>query len=59
MYLQLGLGEWAGGQHLLLGLDDGDVVGQRLLGTHLAVGVPRKHDLDLDAEHALKREGRK
>ena len=56
--LQLGLREGAGGQHLLLGLDNGDVVGQRLLGAHLAVRVPGKHDLDLDAKHALKGEGR-
>ena len=46
--LHLGLGEGAGGQDLVLGLHDGDVVGQGLLGAHLAVGVPREHDLDLE-----------
>ena len=38
---------------LLLGLDDGDGVGQGLLGTGLALGVGAAHDLDLDAQHAL------
>merc|ERR1719291_258368 len=49
----LGLREGVGGQSLLLGLHDGHVVGQRLLGADLAAGIPRQHDLDLDAEHPL------
>lgn len=38
---------------LLLGLDDGDSVGQRLLGTGLALGVRAPHDLDLDTQNTL------
>lgn len=38
---------------LLLGLDDGDGVGERLLGTGLALGVGAAHDLDLDTENTL------
>jgi hypothetical protein len=38
---------------LLLGLNDGDGVGQRLLGTSLALGVGAAHDLDLDTQDTL------
>ena len=38
---------------LLLGLDDGNGVGESLLGTGLALGVGAAHDLDLDSEHTL------
>ena len=38
---------------LLLGLDDGDSVGQGLLGTGLALGVGAAHDLDLDTQDTL------
>ena len=38
---------------LLLGLDDGDGVRERLLGAGLALGVAAAHDLDLDTEHTL------
>jgi hypothetical protein len=38
---------------LLLGLDDGDGVGERLLGTGLALGVGAAHDLDLDTQDTL------
>ena len=38
---------------LLLGLDDGDGVGERLLRASLALGVAAAHDLDLDTEHTL------
>lgn len=41
---------------LLLGLDDGDGVGQRLLGAGLSVGVGAAHDLDLDTEDTLAQE---
>lgn len=41
---------------LLLGLDDGDGVGERLLGTGLALGVGAAHDLDLDTQHTLSEE---
>lgn len=41
---------------LLLGLDDGDGVGEGLLGTGLALGVGAAHDLDLDAQHTLSEE---
>lgn len=38
---------------LLLGLDDGDGVGQGLLGSGLALGVRATHDLDLDTQNTL------
>lgn len=38
---------------LLLGLDDGDGVGQGLLGTSLTLGVGTTHDLDLDTQDTL------
>lgn len=41
---------------LLLGLDDGDRVGERLGGAGLALGVGATHDLDLDTEHTLAEE---
>lgn len=41
------------GNNILLGFEDGDHVWQRLLGTHLAGRVMRKHNLDLDSEHTL------
>lgn len=41
---------------LLLGLDDGDGVGESLLGTGLALGVGAAHDLDLDTQHTLSEE---
>ena len=41
---------------LLLGLDDGDGVGQGLLGTGLALRVGSAHDLDLDTEDTLAQE---
>lgn len=40
-------------KRVFLGLDDGDVVGQRALRSDLAGGVPWQHDLDLDAQHSL------
>lgn len=40
-----------GGEDLLFGLHDADMVRQRLLGTNLTTGVPWKHDLNLDTEH--------
>lgn len=41
---------------LLLGLDDGDGVGEGLLGAGLALGVGTAHDLDLDTEDTLAKE---
>ena len=41
---------------LLLGLDDGDGVGESLLGAGLALGVGAAHDLDLDTEDTLAEE---
>jgi len=41
---------------LLLGLDDGDRVGESLLGTVLTVGVGTTHNLDLDTENTLAEE---
>ena len=38
---------------LLLGLDDGDGIGQRLLGAGLALRVRAAHDLDLDTQDTL------
>lgn len=38
---------------LLLGVEDGDGVRQRLLGTSLALGVGAAHDLDLDSQDTL------
>ena len=38
---------------LLLGLNDGDGVGESLLGTGLALGVRAAHDLDLDTQDTL------
>lgn len=38
---------------LLLGVDDGDGVGESLLGTALALGVSTAHDLDLDTQDTL------
>jgi len=36
---------------ILLRLEDGDHVGHRDLGAHLALGIPRKHDLHGDTDH--------
>jgi hypothetical protein len=44
---RLGLREGVGGQDLLLRLDNGDTVGQRLLGTNLASRIPRQHNFHL------------
>jgi len=41
---------------LLLGLDDGDGVGERLGGAGLALGVGAAHDLDLDTQDTLSEE---
>lgn len=41
---------------LLLGLNDGDGIGQCLLRTSLAFRVGATHDLDLDTEHTLTEE---
>jgi hypothetical protein len=41
---------------LFLGFDDGNGVGERLLGTGLALGVRTSHDLDLDTEHTLAKQ---
>lgn len=41
-----------GGQGLLLGLHNANVVRQGLLGADLTAGVPGQHDLHLDAQHA-------
>lgn len=41
---------------LLLGLDDGDGVGESLLGAGLALGVGAAHDLDLDTQDTLSEE---
>lgn len=41
---------------LLLGVDDGDGVGEGLLGTRLALGVGAAHDLDLDTQDTLAEE---
>ena len=38
---------------LLLGLDNGDHVGQWLGRSGAAFGIPGKHDLDLDTEYTL------
>lgn len=38
---------------LLLGLDDGNGIGESLLGTSLALGVGTTHDLDLDTQDTL------
>ena len=44
--MELGLGERAGGDDLLFWLDDGNVVGERSLGSVLALRIPRQHNLD-------------
>ena len=44
--VELGLGERAGGDDLLFWLDDGNVVGERSLGSVLALRIPRQHNLD-------------
>lgn len=41
---------------LLLGLDNGDGIGEGLLGTSLALGVGAPHDLDLDTQDTLSEE---
>jgi hypothetical protein len=41
---------------LLLGLDNGDGVGESLLGAGLALGIRTAHDLDLDTEDTLAEE---
>jgi len=41
---------------LFLGVDDGDGVGEGLLGTGLAFGVATAHDLDLDTQDTLSEE---
>merc|ERR1712062_960459 len=52
----LGLREGVGWQSLLLGLHNGDVVGERPLGSNLAGGIPGQHNLDLDPQDALSEE---
>ena len=47
--LLFAVGVWGGG--LVLGLHDGHVVRQRAAGADLAAGIPRQHDLHLDAQH--------
>lgn len=47
------LADGLGNGGLLLGVEDGDGVGQRLLGTGLALGVRAAHDLNLDTEDTL------
>ena len=54
--MDLSFGEGLGGDDLFLGLDDGNVVGEGLLGTHLAIGIPGQHNLDLDAQDSLPQE---
>lgn len=44
------------GRSLLLGLDNGDGIGEGLLDTGLAVGVASAHNLDLDTEDTLSEE---
>ena len=39
--------------HLFLGLDDGDVVGQRSLRSRFARWVVGQHDFHLDAQNTL------
>ena len=50
------LGDGLGDDTLLLGLGDSDVVGEGALGTDLAGGIPREHDLNLQAENTLAKE---
>ncbi len=45
-----------GDGHVLLGVDDGDDVRERLLGAENALWVPVAHDLDLDAKDSLAQE---
>lgn len=47
-----GLQNWL----FLLGFDDGDGIGKRLLGSGLALWVAAAHDLDLDTENTLTEE---
>lgn len=47
------LGDGLDDRSLVLGLEDGDGVGQGLLGAGLALGVGAAHDLDLDTEDTL------
>merc|ERR1719424_194691 len=44
---------WLHNWSIVLWLVDDDIVWQWHLGTHLALRVMRKHDLDLDTNHAL------
>jgi hypothetical protein len=41
------------GRRLLLGLDDGDNIGEGLGGASASLGIPSLHDLDLDTEDTL------
>lgn len=47
------LGVWVRVDDLILGLDDGYVVGKRLLWPNLAIWIPRQHNLDLDSQNSL------
>ena len=42
-----------GGEHLILGFDDGDGVGEGHAGTGLSGGVMLEHNLNLDTKHTL------
>ena len=54
--LLAGLRDGGEDRGLLLGLHDGDHIGKRGLGAHLASGVPGQHDLDLDSQNSLAQE---
>jgi hypothetical protein len=54
--LLAGLRDGGEDRGLLLGLHDGDHVGKRGLGTHLALRIPRQHNLDLDTQDSLAQE---
>ena len=50
------LGDGLGDDALLLGLGNSDVVGEGALGTDLAGGIPREHDLNLQTKDTLAKE---
>ena len=52
--LRLGVG--TGGQGILLRFNNLDLIGQRLLGAHLAFGIPGQHNLGLDSKDSLPKE---
>jgi len=52
----LHVGGWVSGEDLLLGLHNGNVVWQGLLGSSLAIRVPRQHDLYFDSKYSLSEE---